>query len=754
MKIICKGAFEMTKDIKWPGWETVRLIGRGSFGAVYEIQRDVFGDIEKAALKVISIPQNDSDIEELYNDGYDDESITSRFQSHLKSIVAEYSLMRKLDGCANIVSCDDVQYVQHDDGIGWDIFIKMELLTPLTKSLPKAVSEEMVIRIGVDLCKALAVCKEHGIVHRDIKPQNIFVSKYGDYKLGDFGIAKTVEMTTGGTKAGTYKYMAPEVYNNQPYGSSADICSLGLVLYWLMNERRMPFLPLPPATVSLEEDTKARNRRMSGEQIPAPVYGSEELKRIILKACAYDPKDRYQSATEMLDALEKIGTSSPVVEGRGVLLNGEGSCNPKDEEIQNKKNSHETEAWKNETYHHALSLMEKDTVECYCSAIACFESISEWKDARHQISVCYGRIIEIEAKEERERLEQERKKEEPRGLSLEGKQKVTSVIVAAAIVAVMAIGFMVKSAVVSNEKYNEALALLGNGNDKEAAQIFEELGTYKDSKDYTEKIEKELLEQKVQETLEKINEYMEDNNYVEAIIYLDERASIVEDNKELQNKLNIIIEQYRLGVIAEAAHMYDLEGYTGAVAILEEALSILNDDSLLMEEKEKYEQCAPVSVLELDCLHQGDQVEVGAWNKDVYRDVNGKTYWDEGIHYLGKLTGWDNPDSCYMISYYLGQEYDFFVGVMYRPYISLAKDVQGQDTKLKIYGDDKLLFESSGIDSDSYDPVELKIDVTGVRKLTLELRGRWSQRIGGYWDGYTEYYPDYCLADLAVVKTP
>ena len=107
------------KEYSWPGWETVRLIGRGSFGSVYEIQRDVFGDIEKAALKVISIPQNASDIDELYSDGYDDESITSTFQSHLKSIVSEYSLMRKMNGCANVVNCDDIRYVQHDDGIGW-----------------------------------------------------------------------------------------------------------------------------------------------------------------------------------------------------------------------------------------------------------------------------------------------------------------------------------------------------------------------------------------------------------------------------------------------------------------------------------------------------------------------------------------------------------------------------------------------------------------------------------------------------------
>ena len=93
----------------WPGWETVRLIGRGSFGTVYEIERELYGHKEKAAMKVIRIPQNDSDIEELYDSGYDEESITKAFGEHLQSILSEYSLMRELNGAENIVNCDDVK---------------------------------------------------------------------------------------------------------------------------------------------------------------------------------------------------------------------------------------------------------------------------------------------------------------------------------------------------------------------------------------------------------------------------------------------------------------------------------------------------------------------------------------------------------------------------------------------------------------------------------------------------------------------
>ena len=295
------------ESVSWPGWETVRLIGRGSFGAVYEIQRDVLGDIEKAALKVISIPQNASDIDEMYSNGYDEESVTNTFKYHLKSIVAEYSMMRKLSDCPNIVTCDDVRYIQHDDGIGWDIYIKMELLTPLIKSLQSPVTEETAVKLAKDICSALVACKQENIVHRDIKPQNIFISPSGRYKLGDFGIAKTVEKTMGGTKIGTYTYMAPEVYNNKPYGSAADIYSLGLVLYWMLNERRMPFLPLPPTKLSVGMDEAARMRRLSGEQIPEPKNGGKQLKAIVMKACAYNVEDRYASAADMLRDLNRIG---------------------------------------------------------------------------------------------------------------------------------------------------------------------------------------------------------------------------------------------------------------------------------------------------------------------------------------------------------------------------------------------------------------------------------------------------------------
>ncbi|MBQ3009710.1 MAG: leucine-rich repeat protein [Oscillospiraceae bacterium] len=290
----------------FPGWRIVREIGRGSFGAVYEIERKLFEDTEKAALKVISIPRDKAEISNLRQDEYDDASITAIFEDRLQGILKEYMLMRKLNGNTNVVNCDDVVQVQHDDGFGWDVYIKMELLTPLKEALPRIPTQQQVIKIGSDMCNALILCEDNCIIHRDIKPENIFVSPHGAYKLGDFGVSKTMERTTTGTTTGTYNYMAPEVSNYQPYNHTADLYSLGIVLYWLLNERRGPFLPLPPAIAKANDHELARARRMRGDTIPAPKYGSDALKAVVLKACAFDPKDRYQSAREMKKALDAL----------------------------------------------------------------------------------------------------------------------------------------------------------------------------------------------------------------------------------------------------------------------------------------------------------------------------------------------------------------------------------------------------------------------------------------------------------------
>lgn len=182
-------------------WSIVREIGEGSFGKVFEIERRDFGYTYKAALKAITIPQSQSEVKSVLADGMDEQSATSYFRGFVEEMVAEFVLMSKLKGHSNIVSYEDHDVIQHAEGIGWDIFIRMELLTPLLDYTRKSdLSRSDVIKLGIDICKALEVCRKNNIIHRDIKPQNIFISD-----LGDFGIARTVEKTMGGlSKKGTF----------------------------------------------------------------------------------------------------------------------------------------------------------------------------------------------------------------------------------------------------------------------------------------------------------------------------------------------------------------------------------------------------------------------------------------------------------------------------------------------------------------------------------------------------------------------
>ena len=295
-------------SIVFDKWKICRELGQGSYGTVYEIQREDFGGVYKAALKVITVPQSGKELQSVLDEGMTPPQAKQYFYSVVEDIGRECAIMSRLKGTGNIVSYEDHAVLRHPDGIGWDILIRMELLHPL---LPYVYQHPMarrdIIKLGIDICKALELCQRYNIIHRDIKPENIFISDNGDYKLGDFGIARTIERTTSGlSKKGTYSYMAPEVYIGKKYGFSVDTYSLGLVLYRMLNKNRGPFLPQPPEAITYDNREQALARRVSGEPLPRPFYGEGRLGEIVLKACAFDPKDRYSSPQQLRQELEAI----------------------------------------------------------------------------------------------------------------------------------------------------------------------------------------------------------------------------------------------------------------------------------------------------------------------------------------------------------------------------------------------------------------------------------------------------------------
>ena len=111
-------------------------------------------------------------------------------------------------------------------------------------------------------------------------------------------------MTAGVTVAGTLNYMAPELQRGEPVGPTADLYSLGLVLYRLCNRNRAPFLPADAADLPYGAAQEAQARRLRGEPLPPPAYAPPALSEVILRACAFRPADRCQTAAELRRALE------------------------------------------------------------------------------------------------------------------------------------------------------------------------------------------------------------------------------------------------------------------------------------------------------------------------------------------------------------------------------------------------------------------------------------------------------------------
>lgn len=302
----------MLPEYKEP-WKVVKKIGKGGFGTVYRIEAtDELGNLtRKEALKVIRIPKSDEEIAERLNDKYEtQQSLAAYYEGLVSDISKELNIMYKLRGYTNIVNYGDHIVRKHADGIGYDIMIQMQLLTSLEDyEKSHEVTVRDVIRLGIDICQALEDCQKFHIIHRDIKPANIFWSDSGEFRLGDFGIARTVEehLDRDLSTKGTYNYMAPEMYKREKYGFDVDMYSLGLVMYKMLNHNRFPFCKPYPEQRTYEDEQAAFNRRIySNEELPEPAHGRTRLYEIIKKACQYEPKDRYSSPSAMKEDLKNI----------------------------------------------------------------------------------------------------------------------------------------------------------------------------------------------------------------------------------------------------------------------------------------------------------------------------------------------------------------------------------------------------------------------------------------------------------------
>ncbi|HEU5465444.1 MAG TPA: protein kinase [Gemmatimonadales bacterium] len=163
------------------------------------------------------------------------------------------------------------------------------------------------LTIGKQLCRALEVAHEQGVIHRDIKPQNMVVEPSGFLKVMDFGIARLANLPKGkglteaGMSIGTPDYMSPEQLQGLDLDARSDLYSAGVVLFECVSGR-VPFeADTPWALIAKHLEENAPDPRTLNPEVP------ETLAAVILKSMGRKPGDRYQSAASMYDALDLIG---------------------------------------------------------------------------------------------------------------------------------------------------------------------------------------------------------------------------------------------------------------------------------------------------------------------------------------------------------------------------------------------------------------------------------------------------------------
>lgn len=285
------------------GWKIQELLGSGSNGqtCVFRVARNI-GLPEEGAVKIVNIITVIGEFDRLSKT--EKEDYEAERKRLYKKALDEISLMNKLEFCPNVVRYHAWNYEDwvEEKQFGRDLLIRMDCLDTLSELEGRGIFEESeIVRIGIDICTALVECEKQEIIHRDIKPANIFKRQnHNSYLLGDFGISRIVDRSHyASTAIGTKPYAAPEQYNEK-YDIRADIYSLGLTLYELCNENRLPYTKFS-GHVSAEQIEK----RLEAEQLPPLPEDkvSEELSGILLTACAHNPSKRYQSAQEFLNAL-------------------------------------------------------------------------------------------------------------------------------------------------------------------------------------------------------------------------------------------------------------------------------------------------------------------------------------------------------------------------------------------------------------------------------------------------------------------
>ena len=268
-------------------YQIIEEIGRGGMGRVYKaLDKDVE---EKVALKLLN-PEIAAD-----------EKIIKRFRNELKFArkITHKNVCRMFD----LNEEEGTPYITMEYVPGEDLKSSVRRMGQLT--IGKAVS------VAKQICEGLAEAHRLGVVHRDLKPQNIMIDSEGNAHIMDFGIALSVEtkgVTEAGMIIGTPEYMSPEQVEGKQADKRSDVYSVGVIIYEMVTGR-VPFEGDTALSIALKHKSEVpRSPKQLNDLIPL------DLNRLILKCMEKDKEKRFRGADELLSELLNIEQGLPTQE--------------------------------------------------------------------------------------------------------------------------------------------------------------------------------------------------------------------------------------------------------------------------------------------------------------------------------------------------------------------------------------------------------------------------------------------------------
>ncbi len=249
-------------------------------------------------VKRVDVPISQTQVDALLVTGAvaDTDAAQAYYEQIVEDYITEFKLWYQLNGNTNLAAFLDMQTVAKEGEVGFEVYLLSHHWITLSQYLwDNAMTWLKALNLALDLCSGLCQLRSANVVHRNIKPENVYMDNLGNFMLGDLGLVDCDNLRFSTMPDNMISiYSAPEACDilGEP-SINMDIYSVGMILYRIFNGNHGPFE---------DEETSAiagNKMRLNGVLLPVPLYADYELAEIIAKACTFDPANRYQSPQDM-----------------------------------------------------------------------------------------------------------------------------------------------------------------------------------------------------------------------------------------------------------------------------------------------------------------------------------------------------------------------------------------------------------------------------------------------------------------------